>query len=302
MIKTNDLTKRFGSVLAVDELCMDVRPGDIYGFVGANGSGKTTTVRMVLGLVLPTSGSVELAGQSMPRAAGSVLPRVGAIVEAPAAYGHLSGRANLTLIDGSHRSGSRRDRADRVGVALERVGLDAVGRRPVKAYSLGMRQRLGLAAALLRDPELLVLDEPTNGLDPQGISEIRDLLRRLHAEGTTVFMSSHLLAEVEQLCTRIGVIDRGRLVLQDDLDTLRRPTGCTVVGTPDAATAVELLGDRVVQHLDGDRLVVREADAAGLNAFLVGHGVRVDELGVQRRSLEEIVIESTGPAGDRVTR
>jgi ABC-2 type transport system ATP-binding protein len=301
VITTTGLTKRYGSVLAVDDLSLEVRPGDIYGFVGANGSGKTTTVRMVLGLVLPTSGSIELAGQTMPKGGPAVLPRVGAIVEAPAAYGHLSGRANLTLIDSSRRSGSRRERAERVGVALERVGLDGVGKRPVKAYSLGMRQRLGLAAALLRRPELLVLDEPTNGLDPQGIREVRDLLLELNAAGTTVFMSSHQLAEIEQTCTRIGVLDRGRMVLQDELDTLRRPTGCTVVHTPDTATAMTLLGERV-QRSDGDRLVVRAPDAAALNAFLVGHDVRIDALNVERHSLEQIVLEATGPGSDRVPR
>ncbi len=300
MITTSGLTKRFGSVLAVDDLSLDVRAGDIYGFVGANGSGKTTTVRMVLGLVLPTSGSIELAGHAMPKGAPVALPRVGAIVEAPAAYGHLSGRANLTLIDASRRVGSRRDRAARVGTALERVGLDGVGKRPVKAYSLGMRQRLGLAAALLRSPELLILDEPTNGLDPQGIREIRDLLLELNAQGTTVFMSSHLLAEIEQTCTRVGVIDRGRMVLQENVDTLRGPTGCTIVRTPDVAAALVLLDGRVREH-DGDRLVVAERDVAALNAFLVEHEIRVTELGAERRSLEQIVIEATGPSNDRVS-
>jgi ABC-2 type transport system ATP-binding protein len=237
----------------------------------------------------------------MPKGGNSALPRVGAIVEAPAAYGHLSGRANLALIDASRRSGNRRERVLRVGSALERVGLDNVGKRPVKAYSLGMRQRLGLAAALLRNPELLILDEPTNGLDPQGIREVRDLLLELNAHGTTVFMSSHLLAEIEQTCTRVGVIDRGRMVLQEDLDTLRRPTGCTIVRTPDVTAALALLEGRVQQH-DGDRLVVRDQDVAALNAFLVGHGVRVTELGVERRSLEQIVIEATGPSNDRVSK
>jgi ABC-2 type transport system ATP-binding protein len=297
VITTQGLTKRFGSVLAVDDVDLDVRRGDIYGFLGANGSGKTTTVRMLLGLVLATSGSVRLLDEPMPKAAGRVLPRVGALVEGPAAYGHLSGRANLMLYDAAGPSSpgrSRRTRAARVDEALETVGLGGVGRRPVKAYSLGMRQRLGLAAALLAEAELLVLDEPTNGLDPQGIREIRELILQLHAAGTTVFLSSHLLAEIEQMCTRVGVLDRGRLVLQDELDAIRKPTGRTVVRTPDAAAAVALLDGRVEMR-EGDRLVVRGSDAASLNALLVGRGLRVAELAPERRTLEEIVLEVTSP-------
>jgi ABC-2 type transport system ATP-binding protein len=188
-----------------------------------------------------------------------------------------------------------------VDAALDQVGLAGVGRRPVKAYSLGMRQRLGLAAALLRQPELLVLDEPTNGLDPQGIGEIRQLLLALHAAGTTIFLSSHLLAEVEQLCSRVGVLDRGRLVVQSELAALQRPTGRIVLHTPDPALAVSLLNGRV-EHLDRDRLLVLGDDPAALNALLVSRGVRVTELRVQRRTLEDAVLELTGPSTDRVER
>jgi len=204
LITTHRLSKRFGPVLAVDAIDLDVRPGDIYGFLGANGSGKTTTVRMLLGLVLPTSGAMEVLDRPMPGSASAVLPEIGTFVEGPAAYDYLSGRANLSLFDAMGPGGIRRTRRHRVEEALDEVGLGSVGRRPVKGYSLGMRQRLGLAAALLRTPRLLVLDEPTNGLDPQGIREIRELLMKLHAAGTTIFLSSHLLAEVEQMCTRVG--------------------------------------------------------------------------------------------------
>jgi ABC-2 type transport system ATP-binding protein len=298
MITTRNLTKRFGSVLAVDGIDLDVRPGDIYGFLGANGSGKTTTVRLLLGLVFATSGEIEVFGQRMPKAAHRVLPRIGALVEGPAAYGHLSGKANLMLYDAAASGRSRRNREARVGAVLETVGLGDVGRRPVKAYSLGMRQRLGLAAALLADADLLVLDEPTNGLDPQGMREMRELILRLAGDGATIFLSSHLLAEVEQMCTRVGVLDRGRLVLQDDLDALRRPTGRIIVRTPDAARAVALL-DGHVEMRDGDRLVVRGGDPASLNARLVAEGLRVTELAAERRTLEDIIVEVTSPEAIR---
>jgi ABC-2 type transport system ATP-binding protein len=296
VIRSAGLTKRYGQVLAVDSIDLEVQEGDVYGFLGANGSGKTTTVRMLLGLVLPTSGTAQVLGRDIPKAASSVLGQVGTLVEGPAAYGHLSGRANLTLFDamGPAEGGrrSRRGRKQRVAEALEQVGLAGAAHRKVKGYSLGMRQRLGLAAALLRSPRLLVLDEPTNGLDPQGIHEIRDLLLGLNAQGTTIFLSSHLLAEVEQMCTRVGVLDRGRLVVQDSLPALQAPTGRTVVVTPDGDRALGLLDGRV-EHRAGDRLVVRGEDPATLNRLLVEAGVRVHELGAERRGLEEVVLEAT---------
>jgi ABC-type multidrug transport system ATPase subunit len=298
-IRTAGLTKRYGSVTAVGGIDLDVQPGDIYGFLGPNGSGKTTTVRMLLGLVLPTSGTVEVLGAPIPKQARSVLHRVGALVEAPAAYGHLGARANLSLLDAAGPGGSRRTRRTRIDDALEQVGLAGVGRRPVKAYSLGMRQRLGLAAALLRRPELLILDEPTNGLDPRGIQEIRALLLGLNATGTTVFLSSHLLAEVEHLCRRVGVVDRGRLVLQDSLVSLRAPTGSVLVRTPDPEWAAGLL-DGELRGRDGDRLIVRAADPAELNARLVGHGIRITELAEERRSLEDVVLAATTGSADRI--
>ncbi len=299
VIATRALTKRYGKVRAVDGIDLEVRAGDVYGFLGANGSGKTTTVRMLLGLVLPTGGEVHLLGDRMPRAGKRVLPRVGALVEGPAAYGHLSGRENLSLLDASGPGGDRRTRRRRIDRVLEQVGLAGVGRRPVRAYSLGMRQRLGLAAALLRRPELLILDEPTNGLDPQGIAEIRTLLLDLHDAGTTVFLSSHLLAEVEQMATRVGVLDRGRLVLQEQLAVLTAPTGCTVVTTPDPAAVKATLDGRVSSAV-GERVVVRGTDPAEVNARLVAAGVPVTGLALERPTLEEVVLAAASATPDRV--
>jgi ABC-2 type transport system ATP-binding protein len=292
VIRTWALTKRYGELRAVDGIDLEVHEGDVYGFLGANGSGKTTTVRMLLGLVLPTSGEAEVLGRPMPASRRTVLPHVGALVEGPGAYAHLSGRANLALLDASGRDRSpRRALAARISDVLGQVGLDPADGRPTRAYSLGMRQRLGLAAALLRRPRLLVLDEPTNGLDPQGISEIRTLLLQLNADGTTIFLSSHLLAEIEQMCTRVGVLDRGRLVLQEHLDVLLSPTGLVAVRTPDARRCADLLGG-MVEDTSDDRLLVRAADAAALNGYLVGQDIRVAEIGPYRRDLEHVVLEA----------
>jgi ABC-2 type transport system ATP-binding protein len=301
VIRTRQLTKRYGRTVAVNAVDLDVREGDRYGFLGPNGSGKTTLVRLLLGLVYATSGEIEVLGERMPARAKAVLPSIGALVEGPSAYPHLSGRRNLTLFDAAGRGGVRRTRRHRVDEALERVGMAGIDNRPVRAYSLGMRQRLGLAAALLRAPRLLILDEPTNGLDPRGIREIRDLLTALNEAGTTIFLSSHLLSEVELLCTRVGIVDRGRLVRQDDLANLRAATGNVLVESQDAAEIVTLLDGRVVGR-DGERLVIRHPDAAALNTMLVEHGVRVSGIADQRRSLEDVVLELTGHGDDRMER
>jgi ABC-2 type transport system ATP-binding protein len=295
VVRTTGLLKRYGPVTAVGGIDLDVRAGDRYGFLGANGSGKTTTIRMLLGLVHPTAGQIELLNA---RRLADALPQVGAVVEQPASYGHLSGRTNLRLLDAAGPGGDRRTRTARIDDALELVGLGWIDRRPVRAYSLGMRQRLGLAAALLRRPSLLVLDEPTNGLDPQGIREIRELLVRLNEAGTTIFLSSHLLSEVAALCTRVGVMDRGQLVLQDQLDALGGPTGRIEVRTPDLAQAAALLG-RAVVAANGTRLLITGHDPAGLNAALVGAGVRVEHLAVERHELEDVVLAAAGAAGER---
>lgn len=298
MIETQNVTKRFGRVEAVREVSLDVREGDRYGLLGPNGSGKSTLVRMLLGLVYATSGSISVLGQPIPKHAGRVLPDIGAMVEEPAAYPHLSGRANLRLFDAAGPAGPRGTRRRRVDEALEQVGLAGIDRRPVRAYSLGMRQRLGLAAALVRPPRLLILDEPTNGLDPRGIRDIRELLVSLNHSGVTIFLSSHLLPEVSALCTRVGVLDSGRLVLQDDLPSLQRPTGRVLIKTHDPERAMAAL-DGHVEHRSGSELVVRSSDPASLNARLVAAGVRVSSLNEQRRTLEDIVLEVTGAGSDQ---
>jgi len=301
MIVTRSLTKRFGGFSAVSGVDLEVREGDRYGFLGPNGSGKTTVIRMLLGLVYATSGEIEVLGRRVPRHIGQVLPQVGSLIEGPSAYGHLSGRANLALLDAAGTAGSRRTRRARIDQALQQAGLAGIDNRAVRKYSLGMRQRLGLAAALLRSPRLLILDEPANGLDPQGIREMRDLLTGLNEAGTTVFLSSHQLAEVEQLCTRVGIVDRGRLVLQEDLEALRAPTGRVVVRSPDADRAAAALDGRV-QHREGDRLVITETDPAALNARLVTAGIRVAEIAAERRSLEETVLAVTSSGSDHIDR
>ena len=300
MIVTKGLVKTYGQVTAVDGVDLDVREGDRYGLLGPNGSGKTTLVRMLLGLVFATRGEIEVLGVPVPRRVKEALPRIGAMVEGPGLYPHLNGRANLTLMDAAGPGGTRADRKRRVGEALERVGLAGIDKRPVRAYSLGMRQRLGLAAALLRRPRLLVLDEPTNGLDPRGIREIRDLLAELNAEGTTVFLSSHLLGEIDALCSRVGVMDRGRLVLQDELPALRAETGRVLVGTPEPARVIELLNGRV-ERRDGALLSVRHDDAGDLNAELTKAGIRVTSIGAERRTLEQVVLDATTTSSDRVS-
>jgi len=299
LITTRSLTKRFGAVTAVSSVDLDVREGDRYGLLGPNGSGKTTLVRMLLGLVYATSGEIEVMGCRIPKQAGRVLREVGALVEEPAAYPNMSGRANLKLLDAAGPGGGRRTRRRRIDDALEQVGLGGIDGRPVKAYSLGMRQRLGLAAALVRRPRLLILDEPGNGLDPHGIKDTRQLLLDLNKGGTTIFLSSHLLAEVEQQCSRVGILDRGRLVLQENLATLHAPTGRVLVDSPDAARITALLDGQVEQR-DGTRLVIRDPDPAALNARLVGQGLRVSSIGPHRRTLEDIVLEVTGAGADQV--
>ncbi|GGW01047.1 ABC transporter ATP-binding protein [Streptomyces globisporus] len=306
VIRTRDLTKRYrGGQLAVDGLDLTVPTGSVFGFLGPNGSGKTTTIRMLMGLIDPTSGTAEVLGRPMPEATRTVLPEVGALIEGPALYGFLNGRDNLLRYDRADPTADPSTRRARVGTALERVGLAAASGKKAKAYSLGMKQRLGLAAALLRPRRLLVLDEPTNGLDPQGMREIRLLVRELAAEGTTVFLSSHLLDEIEQVCTHAAVMARGRLIVQGPVaDLAARARGRLAVTTPDPGDAARILEEHGITGLstDGDRLTAdappAAVDLADLNAALVGGGVRVRFFGVERGSLEEAFVALTGEGFD----
>ncbi|MFE2939504.1 ATP-binding cassette domain-containing protein [Streptomyces sp. NPDC059255] len=309
VIETRGLTKRYrGGQLAVDHLDLTVPVGSVFGFLGPNGSGKTTTIRMLMGLIEPTAGSATLLGHRMPRAARTVLPQVGALIEGPALYGHLSGRDNLVRYDSADPTADPRTRAARVTAALERVGLTAAAGKRAKAYSLGMKQRLGLASALLRPRALLVLDEPTNGLDPQGMREIRTLVRELAADGTTVFLSSHLLDEIEQVCSHVAVMTQGKLITQGTVAELAAGTrGRLAVTTPDPGEAARVLKEHGVTDVvvTGDRvtgeLPVGEAepvDPADLNAALVGAGVRVRAFGQERVSLEDAFVALTGEGFD----
>ncbi|MEU4131992.1 ABC transporter ATP-binding protein [Streptomyces wuyuanensis] len=305
VIETRGLTKRYRSgPPAVDRLDLDVPAGSVFGFLGPNGSGKTTTIRLLLGLVAPSAGTATVLGEPMPRAARTVLPRVGALIEGPALYGHLSGRDNLVRYDSADPSADPRTRGARVAAALDRVGLSAAASRRARTYSLGMKQRLGLAAALLQPRSLLVLDEPTNGLDPQGMREIRALIRELAADGTTVFLSSHLLDEIEQVCTHAAVMSRGTLIAQGSVAELAAHTlGRLSVTGPDPADAARVLKELGVTDLAvaGDRVTgdpPAGAELADINASLVRAGVRVRAFGRERASLEDAFVALTGEGFD----
>jgi len=291
------LTKRYGRTNVVDGLDLSVERGELYGFLGPNGAGKTTTIRMALGLVHPSGGEVRLLGEPVaPGVDLDVLERVGAMIEEPAFYRFLSGRRNLEALAraGRHPEDVRR-RLSRIDEVLELVGLSEAASMRVKAYSQGMRQRLGIALALLGDPEVLILDEPTNGLDPAGMREVRGLLRRLAGGGTTVFVSSHLLAEVETMCDRVGVLSHGRLVAEGPPGRLRGGAECLRIEVDDASRALGALAALDGVDATADGRVVRatlhgSATAAWVNAALVSAGVAVSALVPERESLEDVFL------------
>jgi ABC-2 type transport system ATP-binding protein len=299
VVRTHGLTKRFpGGLLAVDEIDLDVREGDLFGFLGPNGAGKTTTIRLLLSLMRPTSGLIEVLGHDPVRDPLHALQGVGTLVEGPAFYPYLSGTRNLMIFDAAGAGGAKRTRRARVREVIERVGLGDVGNRPVKAYSLGMRQRLGLAGALLRAPRMLILDEPTNGLDAQGIHELRTMFVDLVREGTTIMLSSHLLAEVELICTRAAMMSAGRIVAQDSVADLLAPTGWVRVTTPDLDRALRALQDGPFRYeRAGDtavRVHIGDRPPELLNRAFVKEDIRVRELIVERPTLEDVFLARTG--------
>jgi len=292
-VMTTRLTKRLGDVLAVDSLSMTVRRGEVYGFLGPNGAGKTTTLRMILGLTRPTSGSIAILGGAPGDRA--VMRRAGALIEGPGFSPFLSGRDNLRQL-----AAYRRLDDDAVTAALERVQLTARAGDRFRSYSLGMKQRLGVAGALLGDPDLVVLDEPTNGLDPAGMADMRRLLRNLAAEGRTVIVSSHLMSDVEATCDRVGVLSHGRLLRESTVGEMRGTSRIAVRATPvDRAIAVlmEVAGDDAVS-VDGDRLLVDwpDGDGSAITRALVARDVQVHELNSSERTLEEVFLEMTSSA------
>jgi ABC-2 type transport system ATP-binding protein len=299
-ISSTQLTKQFRSVRAVDAVDLNVPAGSVYGFLGPNGSGKTTTIRMLLGLVFPTAGSHRLLGADRY---ADALPRIGALVEGPAFHPYLSGRANLVRLDAADVRADPRSCAARVDEAIDRVGLTPAAGKRYRTFSLGMRQRLGIAAALLRPRDLLMLDEPTNGLDPQGTREVRSLIAELARDGVTVFLSSHLLSEVEQLCTDIGVMSAGRLVWQGTLDELRAEQ------TPRVRVITEALDDAVRELTGRGHEVLARDDTSVLAtlgveqpedvlAHLVRAGVPVRGFAIEQASLEERFVRLTGEGFD----
>ena len=289
------LSKAYGKRLAVDHLDLQVDRGELFGFLGPNGAGKTTTIRMALGLVAPTNGSVEILGLEVRRNRSRVLPRVGALVESPALYGYMSGRNNLRAI-GDLLGGVGEKRIDEV---LEIVSLTGRDKDRVKTYSMGMKQRLGLAVALLNNPDVLILDEPANGLDPAGIVEMRDLLRNLAAEGKTVFISSHVLSEVQQICTRVAIINHGKLVrVAPVAELLDAPGEFEIkVDAPDAlAAALRLQPWGQEARVEHGLVITRAPEGRGRNliAFLVNNGHNPDSVSERQRDLEDIFLSLTG--------
>jgi ABC-2 type transport system ATP-binding protein len=298
-LATHGLSKAYGARPAVRSLDLEVRRGEVFGFLGPNGAGKTTTIRMALGLVRPTSGRVEVLGRDVQEQGGAVLPRVGALIEAPALYGYLSGRDNLRAF-ASVLGGVPASRLDEV---LELVGLADRQRDRVRSYSLGMRQRLGVAAALLNDPELLVLDEPANGLDPAGIVEMRDLLRGLARAGRAVFVSSHVLAEVQQICDRVAIVNMGELVRVAPVADLVGGRGEFVVRVDDPGAALDLVRGHVwgrTARLEEGGLVTPSPTGRGgdLMRLLGEAGLWPDVLAERQQNLEEIFLQLTGTVQD----
>ena len=303
-IKSAGLTKSFGSHNAVDAIDLSVPKGSIFGFLGPNGSGKTTTIRMILGLANISAGEVSLLGYSVPSEIGQALPKVGALVEGPAFYPYLSGRANLKRFDAADRYADPATRNERVEQALVKVGLTSAAEKKVHAYSLGMKQRLGIANALLQPRELLVLDEPTNGLDPQGTREVRNLIRSLSAEGITIFISSHLLVEIEQICTHLAVMSRGKIVAQGSIEELSASEILSLrLVTSQGAVAITALKSVGINAIAEGELVTAQVPNGQIKPeqivqVLVELGVGIKSFTLDAPTLEERFVLLTGEGFD----
>ena len=296
VIETNSLTKHYGDIVAVDGLSMSVPRGHVFGLLGPNGSGKTTTMSMLLGLVRPTAGGFNLFGSS--DGLEEALHRVGAIIESPTFYPYLTGRQNLLYFQGISGRGASQD----IDGLLERVGLEGRGDHRFRTYSLGMKQRLGLAYSLLGDPELLFLDEPTNGMDPAGMADVRDLIRSLGTGGRTVLLSSHLLHEVEQVCDSVAILSKGKLIAQGDVADLLRSQDQIRLKTTDNTKAVEVLSSldwiEDVKIEDGEVVVAAPSDRAPELSTTLGRSeVYVTDISTGQKSLESYFLEVTGDEG-----
>ncbi|TLG17662.1 ABC transporter ATP-binding protein [Nocardia cyriacigeorgica] len=290
IVVTNELTKRYGTHLAVDRVDMRVRPGEIYGFLGPNGAGKTTTLRMLAGLIAPSSGSATVLGRALGDPA--VVRRIGVLIEGPGFYPYLSGRDNLLVMARYRGLGPAH-----VTEALQRVGLAGRADDRYRTYSLGMKQRLGVGAALLGRPDLLILDEPTNGLDPAGMAEMRLLITDLAADGHTVLLSSHMLSEVQEICDRVGVISGGKLLAEQTVAELRGAASLLVRAEPAdiAFPAIRaVLGEPVMLTAAGIRVEASAEEAPKIARAVVESGADLLELRVDEKSLEEVFFEMTG--------
>lgn len=298
IINTNNLTKTYKKNIVVDSLNMKVSQGEIYGFLGPNGAGKTTTIRMLLGLIRPTKGDVKIFDQDLKKDRLSILGKVGSLVETPTYYGHLSGYENLEAA----RRLLRIDNADRVKDVIKIVQLEGAKDKKVKNYSLGMKQRLGIATALLNRPQLLILDEPTNGLDPAGIHEIRELIKEMPAKfGMTVLVSSHLLSEIELMATQVGIIQNGKMLFQDSIEVLRKESEPKIkikVDKPwEAASSLNHKGIEAIFEEEEGTVYIQESSpsiAGEANKVLVEAGFTVSRLEGMKKSLEDIFLDLTG--------
>src|SRR6266478_2650250 len=320
VISTSRLTKAFGKLIAVNDLHLQVMRGDVFGFLGPNGSGKTTTIRMLLGLIRPTAGRAVIFGMDVAQQMPSILPRIGAIVETPVFYPYLSGVDNLHVVGAASGMVSGKANQRRIDEVLELVELYTQAKMAYRKYSLGMKQRLGIAAALLTDPELVLLDEPTNGLDPAGMFEIRQLIKRLAALGKTIFLSSHLLNEVQQVCNRVAILQKGNMIKQRNVSELLRGSRQVLVrlNTSEETQQAELIlqkakeqgadwiGSVQVQTNGRGQATLRinapESRSAEINALLARNNLFAAELHPYEGSLEEVYLQLTTPSIPAGTR